>query len=178
MDTMTGNVFEYAAFFMFGMFVQYMLLHKKQKTRYGNVYTYKGVYDFCGGNPMRCHGIINGKVPGIIISDESEYNDMIMGNMIYYCGTFHQRHISPASPGHQSPTYILNKYLDDVRVPVNIFFKTNTNEYVHIGVGKRVGVRKTKIENGRRVMVYPIVFLTSDLEKTIRDLKNDQFGQY
>lgn len=167
------------ASFVIGMIIDRFVLYilRRKKTTYGDIYTYNDVYRFCGGNPMRCHGIINGKVPGIIISDDSIYNDAFVGNMIYYCGTFHQKQISPASPGHQSPTFVLNKYIDTVRVPINIFFKLDTNEYVHIGVGKRVGVRKTKTENGRRIMVYPIVFLTGDLEKTIRDLRTEQFAQ-
>lgn len=156
-------------FFFIGVLVGFFIGRmKKTQQRYGNVFTYNGVYKFCGGNPIRYKGIINGKKPAVIIS-KSDYNDEILGNMIYYCGTFHKK-VSPASPGHQSPDYPLNKYLDETKKSINIFVKMSTNNYVHIGIGKRVGKRTEKIENGRRVMVYPIVFLSGDLEKKLDEL--------
>lgn len=155
--------------FVIGVYIGTKLKSKKVKNTYGDLFTYEGVYEFCGGNPMRYKGIINGHRTGIIISDKSEYNDTIIGNMIYYRGTFH-RSSTPESPGHQSPSYPLNKHLEDVRGTIHIFVKNAVNEYVRIGVGKRVGGRKMMVENGRHVMVYPIVFTSGDLEKVISEL--------
>lgn len=160
-------IISFAIGFVYGFMVS---TTKTKQQEYGNVFTFNGMYEFCGGRPMRYKGIINGKKPGIIISD-GMYSDTIIGNMIYYCGTFHQK-VSPSSPGHQSPDYILNKYLDEMRKSINIFVKVDTNRYVHIGVGKRVGKRRVKIENGRRVMVYPIVFTSGDLDNTMSKIKS------
>lgn len=155
-----------ALFFFIGAIVGFLIGRMKKKQRYGSVFTYNQVYKFCGGNPTKFKGIVNGKNPAVFISSESGYSDCIMNNMIYYCGTFHKK-VSPANPGHQDPSYYMNKFIDTTKKPINIFIKRRDNEYVHIGMGKRVGIRRSKIQDGRRVMIYPIVFMTGDLEKKL-----------
>ena len=110
---------EYSVFsFILGLSIGY-LFNRKTNKKYGKKYTYDGMYKFCGGNPTKFKGIINGKRPAVYISSESDYSDCIMNNMIYYCGTFHQR-VSPANPGHQSSEYYMNKFIDDTRTPMNM----------------------------------------------------------
>lgn len=138
---------------------------------YGNEYTYNGIYEFCGGNSVRCKGIITGDKPGIIINERSEYLDIFEGNMIYYCGTNSQS-VGPNSPGHQNPAFFPNKFLDDTRDPIQIFYKLRANQYILIGAGIRDGVRQTTEVNGRNMMVYPIRFDTGNLQKKLLNLRN------
>jgi hypothetical protein len=138
---------------------------------YGNEYTYEEIYEFCGGNSVRCKGIITGDKPGIIINERSGYLDIFEGNMIYYVGTNSQS-VGPNSPGHQSPTFFPNKFLDDTRDPVQIFYKLRANQYILMGAGIRDGVRQTTEVNGRIMMVYPIRFETGNLQKKLLNLRN------
>jgi hypothetical protein len=148
-----------------------LLIEKKQKPVFGNTYTYNDMYTYCGGNSIMHKGIITGDKPGIVISDKSWHPNQFVGNMIYYAGTTPKRG-TPETPRHQSPVYFPNKYLDDTRDSINVFFKIAPDQYVHIGMGKRCGNKKIIQIEGQVTYLYPIVYMTGILEKQLFNLRN------
>lgn len=135
-------------------------------------YTYNEIIKFAGGRPVRRKGAICGsRNIAIIIERDVLRSD----NTIYFNGSFHVA-CSPANPGHQSLACSTNKRLNETRAPIYIFVKMRSNEYAFIGTGLRNGSFHTSQNNGRNVMVFPIRYMSGNLNIVMKVLEAEIYS--
>lgn len=130
-------------------------------------YTYNEIIKFAGGSPVRRKGAICGSRNTAIIIDNSVLRS---DNTIYFSGSFHIA-CSPANPGHQSLACSTNKRLNETRAPIYIFVKIRSNEYAFIGTGLRNGSFYTVQKNGRNVIIFPIRYMSGNLNIVMKVLE-------
>lgn len=132
-------------------------------------YTYKEIVKFVGGKPMLKKGALFGSRNVAIIINPSVDRE---GNTMYFTGSFHKG-CSPADPGHQSIEYSLNKNMNDYKGSIHIFVKIRSNEYSFIGTGLRNGGYFVTEKKARDVLVFPIRYVSGNLEAVMGVLGED-----
>lgn len=161
------------ALFLFGVFVGYCIktvrYYSYVPPNLSHRYTYNEILKFVGGKPVRKKGAICGSRRIAIIIDERVNR---MDNTINFKGSFH-RPCSPANPGHQSINYSVNKKINETRDHIYIFVKIRSNEYAFIGTGLRNGRYYTVEKSSREILVFPIRYMSGNLERVIRVLENE-----
>ena len=133
-------------------------------------YTYNEIVKFVGGSPMLKHGALFGsRTAAIIIRTNVYRND----NTIFFKGSFHIG-CSPSNPGHQSIDFSNNKKMNEMSGSLHIFVKIRTNEYAFIGTGLRNGRYFTEERHARKVILFPIRYVSGNLTSILRVLASER----
>ena len=144
----------------FGFFTVWRLIKGPPNRHKFPCFTLAEMNTFIGVHNFDLQGIKKGIKSAIVINDNTEYDD----DSIIFKG-------SGSVIGDQNINSNLNSHLATSQAPFLVFYRVEKNVYYLLGEAVRFGNYLARIDEGRIVYVFPMIFIGGRLKRKIHQCK-------